>query len=297
MIEDFVASPSTRAYARKKGVDLAALFQETGRKTLMREDIDAKLAGGAKATKVASSSDPWQVDHAAWGAVRVEPLSRLMQIASSNLSAAQRMIPAVTHHDRVPMDAVEAFRLRLKPEAAIRGVKLTPLSFHLMALARCLRAHPRFNASLTPDGAALVFKDYVHIGVAVDTPQGLIVPVIRDADQKGLFDIAAEIVELAKQATARKLRPDQIGGASMSITNLGGIAGGAFTPIVNPPELAILGVTRSESAPVWTGAEFACRLMSPIDLSYDHRAINGADAARFLVTYSALLSDPRILLL
>jgi pyruvate dehydrogenase E2 component (dihydrolipoamide acetyltransferase) len=242
-------------------------------------------------------ADPWRVDHAAWGPVRTEPLSRLMQVASVNLSAAQRAIPAVTNHDRAPMEAVEALRARLKPEAQAKGVKLTALSFHVMALARCLRTQPRFNASLTPDGLSLVWKDYVHIGVAVDTPLGLVVPVIRDADRKGLYEIAGEIADLAARAVTRKLRPDEMGGASMSITNLGGIGGAGFSPIVNPPELAILGVSRAETIALWTGSEFAPRLMAPIDLSYDHRAINGADAARFLVAYAALLADPRMLLL
>lgn len=163
--------------------------------------------------------------------------------------------------------------------------------------ARTLRAFPRFNASLTPDGTALVLKDYVHIGVAVDTPAGLMVPVIRDADRKGLFEVAAEISDLATRAQARKIRPDEMGGASMSISSLGGIGGSAFTPIVNPPEVAILGITRAETMPHWDGAAFVPRLMVPLDLSYDHRAINGADAARFVSHYAGLLADPRRLLL
>lgn len=292
-MNSFSASPSVRAHAAAHGVDLAALAAETGRQVLAREDVDRKICNGAPA----GAPDLWQVDHAQWGPVRSEPLSKVMQVGAANLSAAQRMIPAVTHHDRAPVDAVEALRNRLRDEAAAAEVKLTALSFHVLALARTLRAMPRFNAALTPDGALLVLKDYVHIGIAVDTPTGLMVPVIRDADRKGLFALAAEIADLAARAQARKIRPDETGGASMTISSLGGIGGSGFTPIVNPPELAILGISRAETAPHWNGDCFVPRLMVPLDLSYDHRAINGADAARFLVHYVGLLADPRRLLL
>jgi len=220
-------------------------------------------------------------------------MPRSARVAAANLGAANAMIPQVTHHDRADMRAVERFRQGLRPEAAARGVRLTALAFHVMALARCLRDFSRFNASLSADGGTLVLKDYVHVGIAVDAPHGLIVPVIRDADRKGLWRIAAEIADLAARAQARKIRPDEIGGASMSISNLGGIGGTAFTPIVNPPELAILGLTRTETVPVWNGQGWDPVLMTPLDLSYDHRVINGADAAKFLVSYAKYLHDPR----
>jgi pyruvate dehydrogenase E2 component (dihydrolipoamide acetyltransferase) len=207
------------------------------------------------------------------------------------------MIPQVTHHDRADMRGVEAFRKTLKDEGAARGVKITALAFHVMALARTLRAFPRFNASLTADGETLVLKGYVHIGIAVDTPHGLMVPVIRDADRKGLWQIAADIADLAGRAQARKLSGDEMGGASMSISNLGGIGGTAFTPIVNPPEVAILGLTRTETVPVWDGEAWQPVPMVPMDLSYDHRVINGADAARFLAHVARLLADPRRMVL
>jgi pyruvate dehydrogenase E2 component (dihydrolipoamide acetyltransferase) len=229
--------------------------------------------------------------------VTEEPMSRIAQIASANLSAANSMIPQVTHHDRADMRAVEAFRKTLKDEGAARGVKITALAFHVMALARTLRAFPRFNASLTADGETLVLKDYVHIGIAVDTPHGLMVPVIRDADKKGLWQIAADITDLAGRAQARKLSGDEMGGGSMSISNLGGIGGTAFTPIVNPPEVAILGLTRTETVPVWEDGDWSPVPMVPLDLSYDHRVINGADAARFLTHYARLLGDPRRMVL
>jgi pyruvate dehydrogenase E2 component (dihydrolipoamide acetyltransferase) len=220
-------------------------------------------------------------------------MARFAQVAAGSLAAAQTLIPAVTHHDRADVSAIEALRRDLRSEAQARGVKLTALAFHLAALARCLREFPRFNSSLSPDGKTLFLKDYVHIGVAVDTAHGLMVPVIRDVDSKGLWQIAAEIADLASRAQARKVGPDEMGGASATITNLGGIGGTAFTPIVNPPEVAILGLTRTETVPVWDGAAFQPVPMVPLDLSYDHRVINGADAARFTNYYAWLLSDPR----
>jgi pyruvate dehydrogenase E2 component (dihydrolipoamide acetyltransferase) len=233
------------------------------------------------------------VDHGQFGLVTQEPMPRMAQIAAANLSAANALIPQVTHHDRADMRRIEAFRKSLAEEAAARGVKLTALAFHVKALARCLLEFPRFNASLSADGGTLIFKRYVHVGVAVDTPHGLMVPVIRDADVKGLWRIAADIAELASRAQARKLRAEEMGGASMSISNLGGIGGSAFTPIVNPPEVAILGLTRTETVPVWEEGAWAPVPMVPLDLSYDHRVVNGADAARFLARYAALLADPR----
>jgi pyruvate dehydrogenase E2 component (dihydrolipoamide acetyltransferase) len=306
-----VASPSVRAYAARHGVDLAALAAATGREVLAREDVDRHLAGGAPAAPAAAPGGPdprrdwpagadprryWDVDHAAWGQVTPEPLPRLARVAADNLSAANALIPQVTHHDRADLRAVEALRASLRDEAAARGVKLTALAFHVRALARCLIDFPRFNASLSADGATLILKHYVHIGIAVDTPHGLVVPVIRDADRKGLWEIAAEIATLAARAQARRLRTEDSGGASMSISNLGGIGGTAFTPIVNPPEVAILGITRTEIVPLWDGSAWTPVPMAPLDLSYDHRANNGADAARFLVRYAELLKDPRRML-
>jgi pyruvate dehydrogenase E2 component (dihydrolipoamide acetyltransferase) len=194
------------------------------------------------------------------------------------------------------MRAIEAFRTSLADEAAARGVKLTALAFHVKALARCLVEFPRFNSSLSADGEMLIVKHYVHVGIAVDTPHALMVPVIRDADRSGLWRIAAQIADLSSRAQSRKIRGEEMGGASMSISNLGGIGGSAFTPIVNPPEVAILGLSRTEIVPVWAEEEWLPVPMVPLDLSYDHRVINGAEAARFLARYAALLSDPRRML-
>jgi pyruvate dehydrogenase E2 component (dihydrolipoamide acetyltransferase) len=287
---DVIASPSVRTLAGQKGIDLEKLARDLGRTTIARED----LAGDAKPGAAPSEhSKYWDVDHSQFGPVTEEPLSRFAQVAAGNLSAANTMIPQVTHHDRADVSAIEALRNELKPEAQARGVKLTALGFQVKALARALREFPRFNASLTPDGKTLILKDYVHIGIAVDTAHGLMVPVIRDADRKGLWQIASEITDLATRAQARKVGPDEMGGASMSISNLGGIGGTAFTPIVNPPEVAILGLTRTEITPVWDGEAFQPKPMVPLDLSYDHRVINGAEAARFVSYLAGLLGDPR----
>ncbi|HEV8036069.1 2-oxo acid dehydrogenase subunit E2 [Yoonia sp.] len=287
---DVIASPSVRTLAGQKGIDLEKLARDLGRTTIARED----LAGDAKpASPQSDHAKYWDVDHSQFGPVTEEPLSRFAQVAAGNLGAANTMIPQVTHHDRADVSAIEALRKELKPEAQARGVKLTALAFQVKALARALREFPRFNASLTPDGKTLILKDYAHIGIAVDTAHGLMVPVIRDADRKGLWQIASEITDLATRAQARKVGPDEMGGASMSISNLGGIGGTAFTPIVNPPEVAILGLTRTEITPVWDGADFQPKPMLPLDLSYDHRVINGAEAARFVTYLTGLLGDPR----
>ena len=291
---DFIASPATRRLAREKGVEIEALAKKLGRKTIGPEDLDS---GAAPASAPSGDTSYWDVDHSQYGDVTEEPMSRFARVAARNLAAAQALIPAVTHHDRADVSAIEAFRQSLKSEAMARGVKLTALAFHVAALARCLKAFPRFNASLSADGDTLYLKTYVHIGIAVDTPHGLMVPVIRNADRKGLWQIGAEIADLAAKAQARKIKPDEMGGASMTITNLGGIGGTAFTPIVNPPEVAILGITRTETITVWDGDTPRPVPMVPLDLSYDHRVINGADAARFLAHYAKLIGDPRNMLI
>ncbi|ALI55940.1 2-oxo acid dehydrogenase subunit E2 [Celeribacter marinus] len=288
-MSDIIAPPSVRALARQKGIDLDKLAKDLGRTSIAREDLE----GGKPTTAPAGNTSYWDVDHSQFGPVSEEPMSRFAQVASANLGAANTLIPQVTHHDRADVTAIEAMRKDLKPEAQARGVKLTALAFQAKALARALREFPRFNASLSPDGKTLTLKDYVHIGIAVDTAHGLMVPVVRDVDRKGLWQIAAEIAGLASRAQNRKVGPDEMGGASMTITNLGGIGGIGFTPIVNPPEVAILGLTRTETVTVWEGDTPRPVPMVPLDLSYDHRVINGADAARFVSYLAELIADPR----
>lgn len=295
----YIAAPSVRSYAGRKGVDLDAVAATSGRRTLAKEDVDQHLTGAAPSVETAPSQDMryWDIDHTAYGPVRDEPVSRMSQVAADNLSAANAHIPQVTHHDRADIRKVEAFRMSLKEEAKERAIKLTLLAFHVKALSICLKTFPKFNSSISADGETLHVKSYVHIGIAIDTPAGLIVPVVRNSDRKGLWQIADDIADLATRAQARKIRPDEMGGASMSISNIGGIGGTAFTPIVNPPEVAILGITRTEIMPVWENDAFAPVPMVPLDLSYDHRVINGADAARFLSHYAGLLADPRRMLI
>ena len=290
-MSDVIASPSTRRKALQKGVDIEARARELGRTTLGPEDLGA-------AAPVAQTGDTsyWDVDHSAHGPVTHEPMSRFAQVAARNLGAANALIPQVTHHDRADLSAIEGLRKAWRADALARGIKLTALAFHVMALARCLRDFPRFNASLSADGKALVLKDYVHIGIAVDTAHGLMVPVIRDADRKGLWQLSSEITDLATRAQARKVSPEEMGGASMTISNLGGIGGIGFTPIVNPPELAILGITRTETVTLWDGGTPRPVPMVPLDLSYDHRVINGADAARFMATLVRQIAEPRRML-
>jgi pyruvate dehydrogenase E2 component (dihydrolipoamide acetyltransferase) len=295
----FIASPSVRAYASSRGVNIEQLAQTSGRHTLGKEDVDSFLKGKPVAkpqSSVASHARYWDVDHSQFGSVSAEPMNRMAQVASANLSAANAMIPQVTHHDRADMREVEVFRAKMKQESLEKGIKLTALAFHIKILSRCLKDFPHFNASLSADGQTLYLKNYVHVAIAVDTPHGLMVPVIRNADQKGLWKIAREVSELATRAQSRKLGPSEMGGASMSISNLGGIGGTAFTPIVNPPELAILGLTRTELVPQWDGAVWQPIPMVPLDLSYDHRVINGAEAAKFLSNYAGLLTTPELLL-
>jgi len=303
----YFASPSVSALAFRMDVDLAEVAQATGRTHIAREDVERHVAGMKNRVDDMNKPDGspeasidvnryWNVDHSAFGSVTQEPLSNFARRASDNLTAANGIIPQVTHHDRADLRAVDTFRALLKPEAVARGIKLTTLAFHVKALSMCLEKFPRFNASLSANAETLILKHYCHIGIAVDTPHGLMVPVIRDADRKGLWQIARDITDLAERAQQRKIKPDEMGGASMTISNLGGIGGIAFTPIVNPPELAILGITRTETIPVWENDIWNPVPMAPLDLSYDHRVINGAAAAHFLVYMAQLLAEPREML-
>lgn len=296
-MENFDAAPSVRALAREQGIDLEKLARDLGRATITRDDLSSETPAQGRNAQMSDMSRYWDVDHSQYGSVSEQPLSRFAQVASANLSAANASIPQVTHHDYADVVAIESFRKSLRPEAQARDVKLTALAFYVRALALTLADFPKFNASLTPDGATLILKNYVHIGVAVDTEHGLMVPVIRNADQKGIWQIAAEITDLATRAKSRKIAPEEMGGGSITVTNLGAIGGTGFSPIVNPPELAILGITRAEVRPVWDGEAFQPTPMVPLDLSYDHRVINGADAARFVSHMASLLADPRRMLI
>ena len=285
---EVIASPSVRRLAAERGVDLESLARRLGRSTVAREDVLNQKTNSAPH----SDQSPWNIDHGLFGPITRQRLSRPMQVAARRLAAAQSLIPAVTHHDSADISRIEATRARLRKH----GRKITALAFHIAVLARCLTEFPRFNASLSPDGKHLILKQYIHIGVAVDAPQGLVVPVIRDAGRLQVSEIGRAIADLAGRARARQIRPAEMGGASMTISSIGGIGGEAFTPIVNPPEVAILGVARTTIRPIWDGQAFQPRPVTPLDLSYDHRVINGADAARFLERYRLLIEDPDQLL-
>ncbi|WP_114693257.1 2-oxo acid dehydrogenase subunit E2, partial [Mizugakiibacter sediminis] len=294
------ASPAVRLFARELGVDLAMVRGSGRGGRITREDVQAyvkqALAGGARPGAAAAGGGldllPWpQVDFAKFGAVESKPLSRIKKIAGANLARNWVMIPHVTQHDEADITDLEAFRVRLNKENEKAGVKVTMLAFLIKACVAALSKYPDFNSSL--DGENLIYKKYFHIGFAADTPNGLVVPVIRDADRKGVLELARETAELAALAREGKLKPEQMQGGCFSISSLGGIGGTAFTPIVNAPEVAILGVSKSYMKPVWDGAAFQPRLMLPLSLSYDHRVIDGAAAARFTAHLGALLADLR----
>jgi pyruvate dehydrogenase E2 component (dihydrolipoamide acetyltransferase) len=237
------------------------------------------------------------VDFSKYGPIETQPLSRINKLSGANLHRAWLNIPHVTHQDEADITEVEAFRVSLTDEAKARDVRVTMLGFLLKASAAALKQFPAFNASLDATGENLILKQYIHIGVAVDTPDGLVVPVIRDVDKKSIFDLSAELGALSAKARNKKLGPGEMQGGCFTISSLGGIGGTAFTPIINAPEVAILGVTRSKMAPVWNGQEFTPRLLLPLSVSYDHRVIDGAQAARFTAYLARLLGDIRRLLL
>jgi len=237
------------------------------------------------------------VDFSQWGEVETQELSRINKLSASYLHRNWVSIPHVTQFDEVDITEMEAFRKQQSAVAEKAGVKLTPLVFLMKVAVAALKQFPRFNASLAPDGATLYVKKYYHIGVAVDTPGGLVVPVIRDVDQKGLFILAKELAEISSKARAQKLTSADMQGSCFSISSLGGIGGTAFTPIINAPDVAILGVSKSQIKPVYSNEQFVPRLMLPLSLSYDHRVIDGALAARFITYYSSVLADIRRLLL
>ena len=293
------AGPSVRKFARELGVDLSRVKGSGRKERITEDDVKAFVkavmqgggAGGGGLPKVP------EVDFARFGQVEVKPLSRIKRISGPRLQAAWVNVPHVTQHDEADITDLETLRKELKADAEKIGAKLTPLAFLVKASVAALKEYPDFNSSLDPSGQNQVYKKYIHIGFAADTPNGLVVPVIRDADKKNVFEIAKELGELAAKARDGKLKADEMMGGCFSISSLGGIGGTAFTPIVNAPEVAILGVSKSQMKPVWDGKVFQPRLMLPLSLSYDHRVIDGAAAARFTTFLSKILSEARGLVL
>lgn len=301
------ASPAVRVFARELGVDLAQVKGTERGGRISKDDVQkfvkAAMTGGGLAASTNSVSGggnggglnliPWpQVDYRKFGAVQSEPLSRIKKLSGANLARNWAMIPHVTQFDEADITEMEIFRKKLGEEQ--KDVKVTPLVFLIKASVAALKKFPNFNASL--DGDNLVLKKYFHIGIAVDTPDGLVVPVIRDCDQKGLLELSHELAGISVKARDKKLTANDMQGGCFTISSLGGIGGTAFTPIINAPEVAILGVSKSQIKPVWNGSDFAPKLMLPLSLSYDHRVIDGAAAARFTAYLAQALADLRRLL-
>jgi pyruvate dehydrogenase E2 component (dihydrolipoamide acetyltransferase) len=293
------ASPSVRKFARELGVDLSRVTGSGPKGRILQADVQAYVKGALSAPAPGAAVGggglnlpPWpKVDFAKFGPVEVKPLSRIKKISGANLARNWVMIPHVTQFDEADITALEALRVEVNKENEKTGTKVTLLAFLMKACVAGLSKFPEFNASL--DGDNLVLKHYFHIGFAADTPNGLVVPVVRDCDRKGVLQIAQETAALAAKAREGKLSPAEMQGGSMSISSLGGIGGTAFTPIINAPEVAILGVSRSAHKPAWDGAQFVPKLMLPLSLSYDHRVIDGATAARFTAYLATLLADMR----
>jgi pyruvate dehydrogenase E2 component (dihydrolipoamide acetyltransferase) len=304
------ASPSVRRFARELGVDLGSVKPSGPKDRILKEDVQAyvkgAIAGAASAPAAGAGGGAglalglpaWPVvDFAKFGPVETQPMSRIKRISGPALHRNWVQIPHITQQDEADITEMEAFRKSMSDEAAKKGVKLTPLVFIMKAAVAALKAHPEFNSSMAPGNDALILKHYYNIGVAVDTPGGLVVPVIRDVDQKGLFQLAKELGEVSVRARDGKMGPADMQGGTFSISSLGGIGGTHFTPIINAPEVAILGVSRSSMKPVWNGTEFLPRLILPLSLSYDHRAVDGAQGARFITHLNNVLSDIRRVLL
>ncbi|MBB3140984.1 dihydrolipoyllysine-residue acetyltransferase [Halomonas organivorans] len=303
------AGPAVRMLARELGVDLGLVKPSGPKERVLKDDVHAYvkqvMAGQAKAPAAAPAAAEGGMgippipdqDFSQFGEVEEKPMGRLMKMGATNLHRSWLNVPHVTQFDEADITELEAFRKSMKAEAEAQGAKLTPLPFLIKACAFALQKFPQFNVSLKSDGETLVHKKYVHIGIAVDTPDGLMVPVIRNADQKSLIELAKESVELAGKAQSKKLKREEMTGGCFTISSLGSIGGTAFTPIVNAPEVAILGVSKASMKPVWDGAAFQPRLTMPLSLSYDHRAVNGADAARFTAFLGQVLTDIRRLLL
>jgi pyruvate dehydrogenase E2 component (dihydrolipoamide acetyltransferase) len=288
------ASPSIRRFARELGVDLAQVRGTGSKGRITEQDVKAHvkrlLTQGAAPAGAALPRVP-PVDFAAFGPIERRPLSRIQKISGPRLHASWVNLPHVTQFDEADITEMEATRAKLKDEATARGIKLTPLAFVMRACVQALQAFPHFGASLDAEAGELVMKKYVHVGFAADTPTGLVVPVVRDADRKDVFELARELATLSEKARAGKLAAAEMQGGVFTISSLGGIGGTAFTPIINAPEVAILGVSRASHRPVYVDGTFVPRLMLPLSLSYDHRVIDGADAVRFTTFLAGALAD------
>lgn len=293
---DVYAGPAVRKLARELGVELGAVGGTGPQGRILKEDLQQyvqRSLGGPAATGGSAIPAVPETDFSKFGEVEITQRSKLDKLTAANMQRSWLNVPHVTQFDEADISDLEAFRKGLKAEAERRGTKLSPLPFILKACAIALRDNPQLNSSLADGGEQLVYKQYVHIGMAVDTPAGLVVPVIRDVDSKTVWQLAAEVADMAAKARDRKLLPADMRGGCFTVSSLGNIGGSGFTPIVNTPEVGILGVSKAAIKPVWDGAAFAPRTLLPLALSYDHRVVNGGDGGRFLTQLVALLSDIR----
>jgi pyruvate dehydrogenase E2 component (dihydrolipoamide acetyltransferase) len=294
------ASPSVRKFARELGADLGQITGSGNKGRIIKEDVKAfvkkVMTSGGAAGGLSLAPMP-EIDFSQYGDIETQPLTRINKLTGQFLHRNWVTVPHVTQFDEADITELEKFRKQLNEEHKNEGLRVTVLAFLMKALVSALKEYPRFNSSLDASGENLVLKKYIHIGVAVDTPDGLVVPVIRDCDRKSLIELANELIEASIKARDKKLSPADMSGGCISISSLGGIGGTAFTPIVNAPEVAILGVSRAQMKPVYKDGEFVPRLVLPLSLSYDHRVIDGADGARFTSFLSKVLSDTRRLLL
>ncbi|HID00487.1 MAG TPA: dihydrolipoyllysine-residue acetyltransferase, partial [Piscirickettsiaceae bacterium] len=299
----FHASPAVRAYARMLGVDLRQVVGTGPKGRILKEDVQKYVKGiiqsAATMTPASGAGIPpiKLPDFSQFGPVETVPLSRIKKISGKHLHACWLNVPHVTQFDEADITELEAFRKGLKAQAEKQGLKITPLVFIMKAVVAALKQFPHMNASLSEDGEQLIIKQYYNLGIAVDTPNGLVVPVVRDVDQKGIFDLSQELMQISQKAREGKLGPKEMSGGTFTISSLGGIGGTQFTPIVNAPEVGIMGVSKAKMQPVWNGSEFEPRLILPFSVSYDHRVIDGAEGVRFTQTIARYLSDIRQLIL
>jgi pyruvate dehydrogenase E2 component (dihydrolipoamide acetyltransferase) len=300
------ASPAVRRFARELGVDLSKVKGSGPKGRVLKEDIQGFVKEALARPAAAAAAGPGfgfvlpampAVDFSKFGPIEAKPLARIKKISGANLHRNWVAIPHVTQHDDADITEMEGFRKQMAEEVKAQGIRVTPLAFLMKACVAALKRFPQFNASLSAEGDSLILKQYWHLGVAVDTPNGLVVPVIRDVDKKGVLQLAKELGEVSAKARDGKLSPTDMQGGTFSISSLGGIGGSSFTPIINAPEVAILGASRSVTKPVWRDGEFVPRLMLPLSLSYDHRVVDGAEGARFITFLTGVLSDIRRLVL
>ena len=295
------ASPAVRRFARELGANVDKIKGTGPKGRILKDDVQAYIKSRMQAPETGSFGlnliEAPEIDFAQFGPIESKPMSKIRKLTGANLHRNWVSIPHVTLNEDADITDLEAFRVSLKAEAEKQKIKVTLLPFLIKAVVAALKAYPRFNSSLAANGEDLIFKQYYHIGVAIDTPEGLVVPPVRDADRKSVFELAKELAELSERARARKLRTPELQGGTFTISSLGGIGGTGFNPIINAPEVAILGVCKSQTKPVWKDGQFVPRLILPVSLSFDHRVIDGADAARFCAYLAQVLGDMRRVLL